>query len=160
MLPAQNVQASHRFFWLATPQLPATSQDTHQAVPCGRRRGIRLPARAPLIWHDARCVRCAPAPPPLIAQGYAWFFYAYEATVHALAGPNKTKADLSYGQVMLAGVMAGFGLWGRCAQRAGPPGTCSRSCQPNLPALWTALRQAGPKKASLYKVSAQDAPVG
>ncbi|KAL4431646.1 hypothetical protein ABPG77_001488 [Micractinium sp. CCAP 211/92] len=45
-------------------------------------------------------------------MGYAWFFYGYEATIHAIAGPGKTKADLSYGQVMLAGVMAGFGLWG------------------------------------------------
>uniref|UniRef100_A0A7S0R4T1 Mitochondrial carrier protein n=1 Tax=Chlamydomonas leiostraca TaxID=1034604 RepID=A0A7S0R4T1_9CHLO len=44
-------------------------------------------------------------------QGYAWFFYGYEATIAALA-PGKTKADLSYGQVMAAGVMAGFGLWG------------------------------------------------
>ncbi|KAF8059734.1 SPAC4G9.20c [Scenedesmus sp. PABB004] len=45
-------------------------------------------------------------------QGYAWFFFGYEATVHYLAGPGKTKADLHYSQVMLAGVMAGFGLWG------------------------------------------------
>ncbi|PSC75329.1 low-CO2-inducible chloroplast envelope [Micractinium conductrix] len=44
--------------------------------------------------------------------GYAWFFYGYEATMHALAGPNKTKADLDLWQVMAAGVMAGFGLWG------------------------------------------------
>ncbi|KAL6747331.1 mitochondrial carrier domain-containing protein [Haematococcus lacustris] len=45
-------------------------------------------------------------------QGYAWFFYGYEATVAALAGPGKTKADLTYSQVMLAGIVAGFGLWG------------------------------------------------
>jgi solute carrier family 25 carnitine/acylcarnitine transporter 20/29 len=45
-------------------------------------------------------------------QGYAWFFYGYEATIHYLAGPGKTKADLDYTQVMLAGVIAGFGLWG------------------------------------------------
>lgn len=45
-------------------------------------------------------------------QGYAWFFYGYEATIHALAGPGKTKADLSYMQVIAAGIMAGFGLWG------------------------------------------------
>ncbi|WIA09154.1 hypothetical protein OEZ86_011739 [Tetradesmus obliquus] len=45
-------------------------------------------------------------------QGYAWFFFGYEATVHYLAGPGKTKADLDYMQVMIAGVMAGFGLWG------------------------------------------------
>ncbi|KAF6266555.1 low-CO2-inducible chloroplast envelope protein [Scenedesmus sp. NREL 46B-D3] len=45
-------------------------------------------------------------------QGYAWFFLGYEATIHYLAGPGKTKADLDYMQVMIAGVMAGFGLWG------------------------------------------------
>jgi solute carrier family 25 carnitine/acylcarnitine transporter 20/29 len=45
-------------------------------------------------------------------QGYAWFFFGYEATIHYLAGPGKTKADLDYMQVMAAGVMAGFGLWG------------------------------------------------
>jgi solute carrier family 25 carnitine/acylcarnitine transporter 20/29 len=32
-------------------------------------------------------------------QGYAWFFFGYEATVHYLAGPGKTKADLHYSQV-------------------------------------------------------------
>jgi hypothetical protein len=32
-------------------------------------------------------------------QGYAWFFFGYEATVHYLAGPGKTKADLEYWQV-------------------------------------------------------------
>jgi hypothetical protein len=26
-------------------------------------------------------------------QGYAWFFYGYEATVAALAGPGKTKVS-------------------------------------------------------------------
>lgn len=36
-------------------------------------------------------------PPSAAWQGYAWFFYAYEATIHALA-PGKTKADLSYTQ--------------------------------------------------------------
>ncbi|KAF6257695.1 mitochondrial carrier domain-containing protein [Scenedesmus sp. NREL 46B-D3] len=46
-------------------------------------------------------------------QGYAWFFFGYEATIHYLAGQHgKTKADLEYWQVMGAGVMAGFGLWG------------------------------------------------
>lgn len=45
-------------------------------------------------------------------QGYAWFFYGYEATISALAGPGKTRADLNYMQVMAAGVVAGFGLWG------------------------------------------------
>ncbi|KAJ9505404.1 hypothetical protein QJQ45_011951 [Haematococcus lacustris] len=63
-------------------------------------------------------------------QGYAWFFYGYEATVAALAGPGKSKADLTYSQVMAAGkcgspgwcsstagclalrIVAGFGLWG------------------------------------------------
>lgn len=56
-----------------------------------------------------------PPPPPsprLLPQGYAWFFYCYEATVHALTGQDRTRADLSYGEVMAAGVMAGFGLWG------------------------------------------------
>ena len=47
-----------------------------------------------------------------VSQGYAWFFFGYEATIHYLAGPGKTKADLDYLQVMTAGVMAGFGLWG------------------------------------------------
>jgi hypothetical protein len=32
-------------------------------------------------------------------QGYAWFFFGYEATVQYLAGPGKTKADLEYWQV-------------------------------------------------------------
>ena len=32
-------------------------------------------------------------------QGYAWFFFGYEATIHYLAGPGKTKADLDYLQV-------------------------------------------------------------
>jgi hypothetical protein len=32
-------------------------------------------------------------------QGYAWFFFGYEATIHYLAGPGKTKADLDYMQV-------------------------------------------------------------
>eukprot|EP00878_Enallax_costatus_P001008 GHUV01001141.1.p1 GENE.GHUV01001141.1~~GHUV01001141.1.p1 ORF type:complete len:354 (+),score=152.70 GHUV01001141.1:232-1293(+) len=46
-------------------------------------------------------------------QGYAWFFFGYEATIHYLAGQHgKTRADLEYWQVMGAGVMAGFGLWG------------------------------------------------
>ena len=26
-------------------------------------------------------------------QGYAWFFYGYEATMHVLAGPNKSKVS-------------------------------------------------------------------
>ncbi|WIA14231.1 hypothetical protein OEZ85_002769 [Tetradesmus obliquus] len=45
-------------------------------------------------------------------QGYAWFFFGYEAAIRGLAGPGRTKADLEYWQVMGAGVMAGFGLWG------------------------------------------------
>ncbi|GLC65904.1 hypothetical protein PLESTF_000356500 [Pleodorina starrii] len=49
-------------------------------------------------------------------QGYAWFFLGYEATVHYFlqnAGPGvHSKADLTYLQVMAAGVVAGFGLWG------------------------------------------------
>lgn len=49
-------------------------------------------------------------------QGYAWFFLGYEATVNYFlqnAGPGvHTKADLNYLQVMAAGVVAGFGLWG------------------------------------------------
>lgn len=45
-------------------------------------------------------------------QGYGWFFLGYEATTYLLAGPGHTKADLQYWQVLLAGVMAGFGLWG------------------------------------------------
>jgi hypothetical protein len=32
-------------------------------------------------------------------QGYAWFFFGYEATIHYLAGAGKTKADLNYMQV-------------------------------------------------------------
>jgi solute carrier family 25 carnitine/acylcarnitine transporter 20/29 len=33
-------------------------------------------------------------------QGYAWFFFGYEATIHYLAGQHgKTKADLEYWQV-------------------------------------------------------------
>lgn len=32
-------------------------------------------------------------------QGYAWFFFGYEATINYLAGPGKTKADLHYSQV-------------------------------------------------------------
>ena len=35
----------------------------------------------------------------LCVQGYAWFFFGYEATIHYLAGPGKTKADLDYLQV-------------------------------------------------------------
>ncbi|GLI71751.1 hypothetical protein VaNZ11_017070 [Volvox africanus] len=52
-------------------------------------------------------------------QGYAWFFLAYEATVNYFlhttdpgARMAMTKADLTYTQVMAAGVAAGFGLWG------------------------------------------------
>ncbi|KXZ50486.1 hypothetical protein GPECTOR_16g661 [Gonium pectorale] len=49
-------------------------------------------------------------------QGYAWFFLGYEATVNYFlqnAGPGvHSKADLNYLQVMAAGVVAGFGLWG------------------------------------------------
>ena len=59
--------------------------------------------------------------PPVFAralplQGYAWFFLGYEATVNYFlknAGPGvHSKADLNYLQVMAAGVVAGFGLWG------------------------------------------------
>jgi hypothetical protein len=35
-------------------------------------------------------------------QGYAWFFFGYEASVRFLAGPGKTKADLEYWQVTLS----------------------------------------------------------
>lgn len=47
-------------------------------------------------------------------QGYGWFFLGYEATIQAflMAGHGHTKEDLSYVQVMAAGVVAGFGLWG------------------------------------------------
>jgi solute carrier family 25 carnitine/acylcarnitine transporter 20/29 len=45
-------------------------------------------------------------------QGYAWFFFGYEATIHYLTPEGKTKADLDFLSVMGAGVMAGFGLWG------------------------------------------------
>lgn len=45
-------------------------------------------------------------------QGYAWFFAGYEATTYMLAGPEHKKSDLKYWQVLLAGVIAGFGLWG------------------------------------------------
>ncbi|EFJ47772.1 hypothetical protein VOLCADRAFT_61165 [Volvox carteri f. nagariensis] len=49
-------------------------------------------------------------------QGYAWFFLGYESTVNYFlqkAGPGlHSKADLNYMQVMSAGVVAGFGLWG------------------------------------------------
>ncbi|GIL64612.1 hypothetical protein Vafri_18503 [Volvox africanus] len=53
-------------------------------------------------------------------QGYAWFFLAYEATVNYFLHSTSpgarmttmTKADLTYTQVMAAGVAAGFGLWG------------------------------------------------
>lgn len=45
-------------------------------------------------------------------QGYAWFFFGYEATIHLMCRDGKTKADLNFLQVMGAGVIAGFGLWG------------------------------------------------
>lgn len=45
-------------------------------------------------------------------QGYGWFFLGYEGTTYLLAGPGHSKADLHYWQVLVAGVMAGFGLWG------------------------------------------------
>ena len=48
-----------------------------------------------------------PARPPARLQGYAWFFYGYEATMHALAGPNKTKADLDLWQVSQPGRTVG-----------------------------------------------------
>ncbi|KAG2421993.1 hypothetical protein HYH02_015551 [Chlamydomonas schloesseri] len=85
-------------------------------------RGHRLGSAAlpsPAPWPRA--------PPPVwrsfykgsvdcFKQGYAWFFMGYEATVNYFlqnAGPGvHTKADLNYMQVMGAGVMAGFGLWG------------------------------------------------
>ena len=34
-------------------------------------------------------------------QGYAWFFFGYEAAIRGLAGPGRTKADLEYWQVGL-----------------------------------------------------------
>jgi hypothetical protein len=41
-------------------------------------------------------------------QGYAWFFFGYEATIHYLAGQHgKTKADLEYWQVGAAVGKAG-----------------------------------------------------
>jgi hypothetical protein len=42
-------------------------------------------------------------------QGYAWFFFAYEATIHYLAGPGKTKADLDYTQVGGRAIANSFG---------------------------------------------------
>lgn len=51
-------------------------------------------------------------------QGYAWFFFGYEATIHYLAGPGKTKADLDYLQVgALVGHSPGWAWrgWGGCA---------------------------------------------
>jgi solute carrier family 25 carnitine/acylcarnitine transporter 20/29 len=48
-------------------------------------------------------------------QGYAWFFFGYEATIHYLAGQHgKTKADLEYWQVGGALVMWGLAVhvWG------------------------------------------------
>jgi solute carrier family 25 carnitine/acylcarnitine transporter 20/29 len=45
-------------------------------------------------------------------QGYAWFFFGYEATVHYLAGPGKTKADLHYSQVGGSGLTSAAGLGG------------------------------------------------
>jgi solute carrier family 25 carnitine/acylcarnitine transporter 20/29 len=43
-------------------------------------------------------------------QGYAWFFFGYEATIHYLAGQHgKTKADLEYWQVGAAVGEAGSG---------------------------------------------------
>jgi hypothetical protein len=52
-------------------------------------------------------------------QGYAWFFFGYEATIHYLAGQHgKTKADLEYWQV-------GGGIeW--LAGQAGDTGACWR----------------------------------
>jgi hypothetical protein len=32
-------------------------------------------------------------------QGYAWFFFAYEASIRGMAGEGRTKADLQYWQV-------------------------------------------------------------
>ena len=65
------------------------------------------------LFKADRAIRCPSRSAP---QGYAWFFLGYEATVnHFLqnAGPGvHTKADLNYLQVMAAGVVAGFGLWG------------------------------------------------
>jgi hypothetical protein len=54
-------------------------------------------------------------PPRAPLQGYAWFFLGYEATIHLMLqqhAPGATKADLSFLEVMGAGVFAGFGLWG------------------------------------------------
>lgn len=45
-------------------------------------------------------------------QGYAWFFTAYESTLWALTDPHHSKENLNYSKVLLAGIMAGFGLWG------------------------------------------------
>ncbi len=45
-------------------------------------------------------------------QGYGWFFLAYEATVHAMLQPGQSRDQLSFNQIVTAGIMAGFGLWG------------------------------------------------
>ncbi|KAJ9509058.1 hypothetical protein QJQ45_011593 [Haematococcus lacustris] len=80
-------------------------------------------------WVKEGWVHVRPLAAAGCMQGYAWFFYGYEATVAALAGPGKSKADLTYSQVMAAGkcgspgccstagylalrIVAGFGLWG------------------------------------------------
>lgn len=62
---------------------PACTQSPHTPTPLPVPPASGLPST--LVCHAA--------------QGYAWFFYGYEATIHAIAGPGKTKADLSYGQV-------------------------------------------------------------
>ena len=69
------------------------------------------------VWSCSLCLQVTPAPDWFPApQGYAWFFLGYEATVSYFlqnAGPGvHSKADLNYLQVMAAGVVAGFGLWG------------------------------------------------
>jgi solute carrier family 25 carnitine/acylcarnitine transporter 20/29 len=50
--------------------------------------------------------------PPPLPQGYGWFFLAYEATVHAMLEPGQGRDQLTFNQIVTAGIMAGFGLWG------------------------------------------------
>jgi hypothetical protein len=47
-------------------------------------------------------------------QGYAWFFFGYEATIHYLAGPGKTKADLNYMQVRRETAALSVARLGQC----------------------------------------------
>jgi hypothetical protein len=51
------------------------------------------------VWQGVRTQCFDSSFVSLCVQGYAWFFFGYEATIHYLAGPGKTKADLDYLQV-------------------------------------------------------------